>query len=741
MKPKRKVCKLQQQILLSLPLVCALQSASALGLGEVAINSALNEPLSASIPIYLSRGENVSAEEIIAGLATPAAHNRAGLPYANILRDLRFNITRTRDGKLQLNIHSQRSLYEPLLNFLIDVSWEQGHLVKEVSVLLDPPNYAAAARPEPQPVIRERLSTPAQAYTRPSEPAAHTAKPKRHTARKRIKIDGDNYTVQRGDSLSLIALAARRGTGLSMREYMEAIYAANPDAFMGSMDKLKAGVKLSIPSAEEIKGTTTVVQQPAPAVEPEPEPTPAPAPEPPAPEATATTEPRLEILPPDPSLQPQPEAGAKEVGTAAGQGSTTEPAIDPGREAEGIAAAANAAMLEMQSQLAELQGENTELRDTLKSTKAELAATHEAMEKLRLEIQSLAEMQQQAGSNTSTNTATNWLPWLLSGLLGLLAIFGFSRRRGQPAAASVQYGTPPPREVANMAETAIDHPDTSLPGTEPPKAQSLLEEDPTVIGGPTTVHGIQAPGEEDSTQIAAPTELMDNDTGVEAEAMPDLDSAQEAEIYLAYHQYSLAEKSIARLLEEDPENVQYRLLKLRLLAETGKMDEMQALSVELFREFPDREDETHQKIQEICDKAFTTASPVDSTAATALTATGATEIMSPPDDSTQPELNTSETVLNEEMTDFLSDATFSDTDEMKTPAELPDEFEKDTISVEEQDLTIPEYKQASEDINFIAEDLTEEGLDLPFDLETEILEEEARRIAATKKERDEDKSD
>ena len=124
MKPKKRTHKLQQQIALSLPLICALQSASGLGLGEININSALNEPLSASIPIYLARGENVSAEEIIAGLANPAAHNRSGLPYANILRDLNFTITRSPAGRLQLNINSQRSLYEPLLNFLIDVSWE-----------------------------------------------------------------------------------------------------------------------------------------------------------------------------------------------------------------------------------------------------------------------------------------------------------------------------------------------------------------------------------------------------------------------------------------------------------------------------------------------------------------------------------------------------------------------------------------------------------------------------------------
>ncbi|HID82000.1 MAG TPA: hypothetical protein EYH06_01330 [Chromatiales bacterium] len=740
MKPKRTVSKLQQQIALSLPLLCALQSASALGLGELNINSALNEPLSASIPIYLARGEKVSAEEIIAGLANPAAHNRAGLPYANILRDLRFNITRSPGGKLQLNIISQRSLYEPLLNFLIDVSWEKGHLVKEVSVLLDPPNYLAAARPEPGPVIREHLTTPAQAQTTVSRPApaAKSRKPRRKT-RKPIQISGDKYTVSRGDSLSLIAQAARRGTDLSMREYMEAIYAANPDAFMGSMDRLKANVDLVIPNLTEVTAPPVAVTQ-----EPKPAPTPEPTPEPPKQTETVAVEPvepRLEILPPDPTLQqPTTDTGTDATATAVETTSTAE-----------STKIAEAAVLEMQTQLAELQGENSSLQEALGDTRAELSATHEAMEKLRMEIKALAEMQQKNTlGTTSTKSLAGWLdglPWILGGLLlALLAVFGL-RRKKQPALATAgQYTSPVPREVANMAEAEIDHPDTALPGTKPATAQSLLEDDPTVIGN-QTIHGIQTLDEDSPTQIGTSTELTENEIKVESETTAEMDSAQEAEIYLAYHQYSLAEKSINRLLEEDPENTHYRLLKLRLLAETGKMDEMQSLSVELFREFPDRNEETHRKIQAICDKAFTASTPGAETAVTSiLSATGETEVMNPLDDPTHPELITSETVLNEDMTDFLSDATFSDTDPaLLGPDDLPTNFDQDTISVEDQDqdLTIPEYKQASDDINYIAEDLTEEGLDLPFDLETEILEEEARRIAADKEDRNDknDKSD
>jgi len=164
------------------------------------------------------------------------------------------------------------------------------------------------------------------------------------------------------------------------------------------------------------------------------------------------------------------------------------------------------------------------------------------------------------------------------------------------------------------------------------------------------------------------------------------------------------------------------------------MDEMQSLSIDLFRQFPDRDDETHQKIQSICDKAFT-STDVEGTAVTSLTSlTGETEIIDSIDDSDP----TSETFIQDDMTDFLADAVEEDTTPELSLDDQPfnrEELEADTIAVEDQDLTLPEYKQASDDINFIAEDLTEEGLDLPFDLETEILEEEARRMASDRKEK------
>lgn len=721
----KKTLKLKQQIVLSLPILCALQSASALGLGELSVNSALNQPLSATVPIYLSRGENVSAEEIIIGLANPAAHNRAGLPYASILRDLRLSITRSPTGKLHLNINSQRSLYEPLLNFLVDISWENGHLIKEVSILLDPPNYQVSARPaQPVPVIREQLSTTTQITAPPAAQVVAPRKP-RPTPRRRIQIQGDSYTVRTGDSLSVIALAARRGTDLSTDEYMEAIYAANPDAFTGSMDRLKADVELTIPQLAELTTPpVAITQKPEPSVESVPEP------EPLEPAETVGIEPdtpRLEIVPPDQNLPQQA------LGTATGTAVETATTVE-------VTTIAEAAVIEMQTQLTQVQGENSSLQENLDYTRKELTATQDALEKLRIDMATLTENQQRSGSGTSSMKSwVDWLPWFLGALLlALLALLGLKRNK-QPAHAATpgQFTTAAPREVASMGEAEIDHPNTSFPDAVPATTHSLLDDDQTFTG-------IQTAIDDDSTQISAPTELID--TEVDDGSLADMDSAQEAEIYLAYHQYSLAEKNINKLLEEAPDNTQYKLLKLRLLAETGKMDEMQALSVELFREFPDRDEETHHKIQAICEKAFTASTPMTAVTS-AFSATSETEALtlleeathpeiSSADEMTHPELDTSETILNEDMTDFLSDSTFTETTPVQIePDELLSELDKDTISVEDQGLTIPEYRQAADDINYIAEDLTEEGLDLPFDLETEILEEEERRIAASKADR------
>ena len=57
----------------------------------------------------------------------------------------------------------------------------------------------------------------------------------------------DSYTARNGDTLWRIAQRVRGDTELDINQMMLALYRANPEAFMGNINALKAGAILRIP--------------------------------------------------------------------------------------------------------------------------------------------------------------------------------------------------------------------------------------------------------------------------------------------------------------------------------------------------------------------------------------------------------------------------------------------------------------------------------------------------------------
>lgn len=124
-------------------LVCALLSPStalALGVGDIQLQSALNQPLDAEIPL---RG--VSSEErgdIVVTLASEQAFREVGLERPFSLNRLEFEVA-SRNGSHYIQISSNEPITEPFLSFLIEVDSPQGNLLREYTVLLDPPVFAS----------------------------------------------------------------------------------------------------------------------------------------------------------------------------------------------------------------------------------------------------------------------------------------------------------------------------------------------------------------------------------------------------------------------------------------------------------------------------------------------------------------------------------------------------------------------------------------------------------------------
>ena len=149
--------------------------AAALGVGEYELNSYLNEPLDMTVELHDLGG--LSEDEILANLATQEAFDAAGVDRGYFLNDLKFEVDVSGDSGV-LHIRSRQPVREPYLNFLVEFLWPTGRLMREYTVLLDPPSYADDGD-SLQPAVSE--PSPPGPSPLPSRPAS--APPNRPRAR------------------------------------------------------------------------------------------------------------------------------------------------------------------------------------------------------------------------------------------------------------------------------------------------------------------------------------------------------------------------------------------------------------------------------------------------------------------------------------------------------------------------------------------------------------------------------
>ncbi|WP_171016264.1 FimV family protein [Pseudomonas sp. F(2018)] len=206
----------------------------ALGLGEISLHSALNQPLDAQIEL-LEVGD-LSADEIKVRLASVEDFNRAGVDRFYFLNDLRFTPV-LGGGRNLIRVASSKPVREPYLNFIIEVARPGGSLLREYTVLIDPPGSAA-------------FSPQASPATQPQEAAAPVVRPATPRAMP-LASRGERYRVQRGDSLWAIAGRLQAGGSSSSREALMAdLHALNPDAFSGGdRNRLRAEAELLLPDS------------------------------------------------------------------------------------------------------------------------------------------------------------------------------------------------------------------------------------------------------------------------------------------------------------------------------------------------------------------------------------------------------------------------------------------------------------------------------------------------------------
>jgi pilus assembly protein FimV len=262
--------------------------ASALGLGEITLRSQFNQPLNAEIRLLKVR--DLSKEEIFTALASREDFKLVGVDRLFFLSSFDFEVILKDLSNPIIKVTSSKPITEPYLNFLVEVQWPSGRLLREYTLLLDLPvfNEAGANAPvslpssvavaspvqvtpaakatQPQPLIFAPNSAPSVSESAPeatqaSIPATPATPPPATPPREESTpsvvqasdVEVDDYKVKSGDTLWKITEAALAGSSASVNQKMVAILQANPNAFIkGNINRLKNGRVLRIPTNEEV---------------------------------------------------------------------------------------------------------------------------------------------------------------------------------------------------------------------------------------------------------------------------------------------------------------------------------------------------------------------------------------------------------------------------------------------------------------------------------------------------------
>ena len=234
--------------------------ANALSLGRVNVQSSLGEPLKAEIEIL-----DINAEEaatLNARVAPPEAFKTAGLDYNAAMTSLQATLQRRANGRAYLRLISDRAINEPFVDMILEASWSTGRIVRDYTMLFDPPSLrnpgatviAPAQAPLPtaaQPAMPARTATPAApSPTTSVKPVAATKPQPRQDASQKQQI-----VVKAGETAGRIA-TVNKPANVSLDQMLVALLRANPDAFMGdNVNRMKAGALVTLPTEAEATAT------------------------------------------------------------------------------------------------------------------------------------------------------------------------------------------------------------------------------------------------------------------------------------------------------------------------------------------------------------------------------------------------------------------------------------------------------------------------------------------------------
>lgn len=213
----------------------------ALGMGEIEVSTALNEPLDAKIKLFSATQSELKSLEV--SIASRDAFERIGIDRLPILRELEFELVGSGPGAPYIKVISNKAIKEPFLDFIISINWSSGQMMREYTLLLDPPVFE---KEQQTGRISAATTQPAQ-VVRPAATAAAVAK------QPRVAPAGSYGPTSRNDTLWGVARDMRPDSSVSVPQMMIGLLKENPEAFgKNNINNLMAGHILRTPEMDVI---------------------------------------------------------------------------------------------------------------------------------------------------------------------------------------------------------------------------------------------------------------------------------------------------------------------------------------------------------------------------------------------------------------------------------------------------------------------------------------------------------
>lgn len=245
------------------------QDALALALGRITVQSALGEPLRAEIDVPEISAEEASSLRV--GVAPVEAFRSAGMDYNPALADLQVSLQRRPDGRQYLRVTSPRPVSEPFMDMILEANWSSGRIVRDYTLLFDPPNLRQSAPAPLPPAASAPAPARAPSTVAPTAPAATPTQvtrpapapaprqprevqapaPKPAAAPRTTDATAQSVRVRAGETASRIA-SRNLSSSVSLDQMLVSMLRSNPDAFIGgNINRIKAGAVLDLPSQEQ----------------------------------------------------------------------------------------------------------------------------------------------------------------------------------------------------------------------------------------------------------------------------------------------------------------------------------------------------------------------------------------------------------------------------------------------------------------------------------------------------------